>query len=100
MKSIVTLTLFILSVACFGQAPEQSSSKKTISLPADVQKKLMSLDSVIQAVNKQYREIVEPLQKQQQLIFEMAFSFKGVDIAKVDSIQYDKGVITYKLKNK
>jgi hypothetical protein len=85
-----------------GQTPkwETFNNKGTIELPADIQKKLVSLDSVIQSVNKQYREIVEPLQKQQQLIFEMAFSFKGVDVSKVDSVKYDKGIITYKVKQK
>jgi hypothetical protein len=138
MKQLITLTLIILSMACFGQAKKENlkiedssnitafketkkkdngvviygeasdhtpkwetyGSKGTIELPADIQKKLVSLDSVIQSVNKQYREIVEPLQKQQQLIFEMAFSFKGVDVNKVDSVKYNKGIITYKVKQK
>ena len=94
MNKLITL-LILVSIAAFGQTKEP-----TIKLPADIQKKLMSLDSVIQIVNKQYREIVEPLQKQQQLIFEMAFSFQGVDISKVDSVRYDKGVITFKPKKK
>lgn len=127
MKSIITLTLLIFSLACFGQANESfveakaqgidrnmktittygpvqglDLSKGKITLPADVQKKLVSLDSVIQVVSKQYREIVEPLQAQQEIIFDLAFSFNGISNwkEKVDSVRYNKGTITYKVKPK